>query len=414
MKILGVTAEYNPFHNGHEYHLKRAGELTGADYTIVCMSGNFVQRGEPAFMDKWTRSRIAVKCGADLVVELPFIFACNRAEHFARGAVDTLVSLGVTHISFGCETKNEGALRRLARKMVDSREELESAASELMKRQGISRAKAYELALDGMSEDREEAALYSKIAGSPNNILALEYLKRMEHHRAVGTPVADVPVLRRGSGYYDAGEGFAGASEIRKMDSEEVMTDYVPATALDEAGDMVTLKKSYDRAREKAFEILRSRIVISSAEELSGIYCVGEGLENRLKREIISAVSMEDLIERMVSKRYTAATVRRLLTYILLGVRGSEADSILEGGVQYVRVLAAGAGGRELLNLIKKEDRTPLPVLTNINREIPEDADDRFRRMLMNDIKASDVYNLLMERSMYQYSDKVVNPYIQP
>ncbi|MGI6767235.1 MAG: nucleotidyltransferase family protein [Lentihominibacter sp.] len=414
MKILGVTAEYNPFHNGHEYHLKRAKELTGTDYTVVCMSGNFVQRGEPAFMDKWTRSRIAVRCGADLVVELPFIFACNRAEHFAGGAVDTLVSLGVTHISFGCEAENEEALRRLARKMVVGFKELEPAVAELMKEHGISRAKAHELTVIKMSANKKEAAQNAEIISNPNNILALEYLKRMEFHRAEGRFIADVPVLRYGSGYYDVGKGFAGAAEIRKMDSEDVVAEYVPAATLEEAGDIVSQKKSHDRTREKAFEILRSRILVSSAEELAGIYCVGEGLENRLKREIVPAASMEDLIERMVSKRYTAATIKRILNYIILNVRGCEADSILEGGVQYARVLAAGAGGRELLNRIKKEERAQVPVLTNINREIPKDADDRFRMMLLNDIKSSDMFNLMMERSLYGYSDRVVKPYIQP
>lgn len=414
MKILGITAEYNPFHNGHEYHLARAKELTGADYTIICMSGNFVQRGEPAILDKWIRSRIAVRCGADLVVELPFVFACNRAEYFAGGAVDTLVSLGVTHISFGCETDNEEALRRLAHRMVDGFEELEPAVTELMKNKGVSRAKACELALVEMSANREEAAQYTKIIAGPNNILALEYLKRLEFHRAGGISVVDVPVLRYGSGYYDVGKGFAGAAEIRKMDSEEEVAGYVPETTLEETGDIVSQKKSHDKAREKAFEMLKSRIVVSSAEDLSGIYCIGEGLENRLKRKIISAVSMESLIEQMVSKRYSAATVKRLLTYILLDVKGHETDSILEGGVQYVRILAVGPGGRDLLNYIKKGETVKLPVLTNINREVPVDADERFVMMLRNDIKASDMYNLLMERSLYEYSDKVVKPYIQP
>ena len=101
MKILGITAEYNPFHNGHKYHLEKSLEVTGADYSVAVMSGNFTQRGEAALLDKWTRSRIAVENGIDLVVELPFVFACSRGESFARGAVDILEGLGATHIAFG-------------------------------------------------------------------------------------------------------------------------------------------------------------------------------------------------------------------------------------------------------------------------------------------------------------------------
>ena len=110
MKILGITAEYNPFHNGHRYHLEKSRELTGADYVIAVMSGNFTQRGEAAIMDKWERSRLAVENGIDIVFELPFVFACCRAEKFAAGAVDILAGLGATHISFGSES---GSLDRL-------------------------------------------------------------------------------------------------------------------------------------------------------------------------------------------------------------------------------------------------------------------------------------------------------------
>ena len=148
MKTVGITAEYNPFHNGHAYHICRTRELTGADCVIAVMSGDFTQRGEPAVQGKWDRAKAAVTApgGADLIIELPYVFACSRASVFASGAVDMLVRLGADCLSFGCEAEDPDRLRELARVLVSEDEAISEARNTYMK-DGLSGAKAYELAV---------------------------------------------------------------------------------------------------------------------------------------------------------------------------------------------------------------------------------------------------------------------------
>ena len=213
MKIAGITAEYNPFHKGHRYHIEKTREALEADCIIAVMSGNFTQRGEAAVMDKWTRSRIATEEGVDLVVELPFLYACNRAEFFAQGAVDILQSLGVSHISFGSESGDLEALQALAEDMVRHRETLAEDRMYFMKK-GFSFAKSLQLASEHIF-----GTARTKLMAEPNNILALEYLKRMVYWREQGHPMKAVTVKRYGSGYFEknGASGYAGASAIRRM-----------------------------------------------------------------------------------------------------------------------------------------------------------------------------------------------------
>ena len=212
MKILGITAEYNPFHRGHQYHLEQAKEITGADITLVAMSGDFTQRGEPAIEDKWKRSKDAVQSGADLVFELPFLFACNRAPYFAAGGVDHLIAAGATHISFGCEADDPADLLQLAADLQANRDELRAQTQANMQA-GVSYAKAYESATAAiLGEDAAGLIL------QPNNILAVEYLKRIGFWNEQGKDVVAVPVKRTGSGYRDSDDetAYAGASFIRQ------------------------------------------------------------------------------------------------------------------------------------------------------------------------------------------------------
>lgn len=423
MNILGITAEYNPFHNGHSYQLKKAKELTGAECTVVCMSGNFMQRGEPALSDKWIRSRIAVESGADLVIELPFVFACNQARYFGAAAVDILAELGVTHISFGCEANDHEKLKSLAHIMAIHEGEIDEFRREFMCSAGLSSAKAYELAVIKVCGELD-LDMDMAIMNSPNNILALEYLKRIEFvnnsRRCQGTDaeLKAMPITRFGSGYNDRGScrGFAGASVIRQMKSDDEIAEFVPRSTLAETGSVAKALRTLSGAKEKAFDILRSRTVTMEAEELAQLYMVGEGFENKLKKEILLATSFDDLVKRCVSKRYTAAAVRRMIIWIMMGIKGAEADKILDINKplsQYARVLALSHNGRKLLGSLRKGE-TGIKILTNINREVlPEDSDN-LKNMLKIDVLASDIYNIICGKSIYEHSDKVVKPYIKP
>ena len=175
MKILGITAEYNPFHNGHRYHLQRSMEMTGADYSVAVMSGSFTQRGEPAALDKWTRSRLAVQNGVDLVLELPFLYACSRGEIFASGAVDILRGIGATHISFGSESGDLEALQSLVTGMRMRSGEIDEIRLQEMQK-GDSFVRSLQRAVEKVL-----GASAAQLMAEPNNILAIEYLKRVDY-----------------------------------------------------------------------------------------------------------------------------------------------------------------------------------------------------------------------------------------
>lgn len=406
MKVLGITAEYNPFHNGHKYHIEKSREMTGADCVVAVMSGNFTQRGEAAILDKWERSRLAVENGVDLVIELPFVYACSRAQNFAEGAVDILKGLGVQMISFGSESGQIDDLYELASALVNGAEEIAQVREKFMQK-GTSYAKAGELAAsEVLGEDAARLML------EPNNILAIEYLKRILFWKEKGYVIEPVTVRRHGSGYFEENSetGFAGASAIRKMKTPEEFEKYVPENvvgALEHPKEKETAGFASERAlhaEERLFHLVRSEIVKSSPEALAQVYHMGEGLENKLKKEIVTARNMDELVFSVVSRRYTEAAVRRLLTYVLMGIREYEPHKAVYG-----RVLAANDKGRKLLGGLKKQD-DHMPIITNINKDELDNED--VQACLKYDMLASDMYNLIYDRDMYAFSDKVRRPYM--
>ena len=442
MKILGITAEYNPFHNGHRYHLQRSMEMTGADYSVAVMSGSFTQRGEPAALDKWTRSRLAVQNGVDLVLELPFLYACSRGEIFASGAVDILRGIGATHISFGSESGDLDALKSLVAGMRTHSGEIDEIRLQEMQK-GDSFVRSLQRAVEkvlGVSA--------AQLMAEPNNILAIEYLKRVDYWNGMEQDaggrrkrIEPCMVKRFGSGYGELNEkaGFAGATVLRKMaadgvsctdgESADCSTASDDRSAADDSAaacsdakaqlaDMLSRYMPSDSAealagagsREAAeyneFVMLQGELMRTGSSELSTIYCMGEGLENKFKKEIVRASSMEQFISSMVSKRYTEAAIRRLTTYVLMGIRAYQPEM-----KPYARVLAAGVRGRELLKLIKKEELATIPVITNINKQ--EDDCSEVRETLRYDILSADLYNIIMQRSLYDFSDRVMMPYIE-
>lgn len=400
MKTLGIVAEYNPFHNGHKYHMNESRRRTGANCIVAVMSGNFTQRGEAAVLDKWTRSRLAVENGVDLVLELPFIFACNRAETFAAGAVDILQAMGADWISFGSESGDLSQLAELAGQMAHHGGEISEKRRDIMKT-GRSFAKANELAVQAVL-----GADKSRLLLAPNNILALEYLKRIFYWQDKGAALMPVTIKRYGSGYLEANErmGFAGAAAIRRMKARDEFTAYMPENVADALAAALEGGRMQEHAQAQFFQLLRAEIIRSGAEELSRIYCMGEGLENKLKKEMIQAETLDRLLSAVVSKRYTEAAVRRILVYTLLSLKEREPERNL-----YARVLAFNDVGRKCLRLVKKQENSLLPVITNINKDA--EACMEAGRTLQYDILAADMYNILYDRDLYRFSDKVVRPY---
>lgn len=384
MNILGIIAEYNPFHNGHLYHMQQCKMKAEADFVVVIMSGNFTQRGEPAIFDKWERSRLAVQCGADLVLELPFAYAVNSAEYFAKGGVNILSGLGcVTHLGFGAETDQYELLLETAAFLAEENSQFRQHLKNNLDK-GASYAKARELALAELM-GKEAAAVSLK----PNNILALEYLKQLKLQESSITPVI---VNRKGAEYFDIApkDEIASATAIRCHMDFQQQKQYVPEPVAEALMHRTELSGYFD--------LIRSSILQKNLRELAEIFSVGEGLENRMKQYVRRCSSLKELVEKTGSKRYPKTRIMRSFCQTVVGLTAFE-DSY------YARVLAAGKKGTRLLRQIKKTSR--IPVITNINKEaqLPE--------LMEYDILAGDIYNLLSGADLYRGSDYVRHPFIE-
>lgn len=368
MKSFGIIAEFNPFHLGHKYLIDRGREETGCETCVAVMSGSFVQRGGPAVYDKWERAERAIDGGVNLVLELPAVYATASAESFALGGVKTFEALGcVDTLVFGSESGNIDELRAAAVLLKEREAELMDIVSGLCKK-GLSFPKAREEAVRSLVPE-----FNVKILREPNNLLAIEYLKQVKNMK-VHT------VKRIGQGHHKS------ATVLRNR-----LADAEP--------------EKFKRAAENYFNLIRTRILQSDSETLESMCAVGEGLGNRLKDCVRFAGSTEELIENVKSKAYTYSAVERLLSHIVLGI---ELDFKREPG--YARVLGFDEKGAMLLKRMKQEECNSIPVITNINKEWKHigGCED----MMEKDILATDVFNVIWGKNMYQESDYVKIPVI--
>ena len=293
MKITGIIAEFNPFHNGHKYLLEQAEGLK-----IVAMSGNFVQRGEPAIVDKWIRAQMALENGADLVVELPFLVAVQSADHFAKGAVEILSRLGIDQLTFGTEEVLD--YQAIATIYSEKEVEMEVFLRSLP---------------DDLSYPQKTQKMWETFAGveftgdTPNHILGLAYAKA-----CAGKGIALKPIQRQGAGYHSEEKevAYASATSLRLHKEDHAFVDQLmPNSQLFQLAPKVSWEDYY--------QLLRYQIL--THPDLTQIFQVNEELANRIRDAIRSASSVEDLVEKVATKRYTKARVRRILTYILVGAR---------------------------------------------------------------------------------------------
>ena len=384
LSSAGIVAEYNPFHNGHLWHIQETRRITGAEVILVVMSGYFTQRGEMAMRDKWSRAASAVRNGADLVVELPTVSAASSAGNFARAGVNILQNLGADFISFGSESGNLSALLSIKDKLQASEEEMEQRMLPLVK-EGFSWPRARQQVLKGILNEEEQDMLQS-----PNHILALEYLKYMDKAKPV-------TVKRQGAGYHDPKPSgrFASATAIRQL----------AARGLDLSGlvpDGLQVSVETLKNREEAyFRMVAQKILSTPAEMLDLAEAGGEGLGNKARNEIRSCRSMEDLYDTLKFKRYTRTRIQRFAAQILLGVTKEDVNACRD----YVRVLSLNERGSRYLKAVKKAGICGLPVITNVNRDLekaPEIED-----MIRKDMLAADLYNLASGRNLYEHCDMV-------
>lgn len=331
MKITGIVAEYNPFHTGHAYQLSKI----NADAVAAVMSGSFVQRGDVAVADKWTRAALAVKNGVDLVIELPAVFALSTAQKFALGAVSLLNDMGADEICFGSEYGDTDALRKAAELL----ENEPSGVSEKLKKLisgGMTYAAARERAYDGK--------IAKGVLSSPNNILAVEYMRALIRLNSKIVPFA---VTRAGGGYNELSprDGIASASAIR-----EILKNGGSAAEFTEFSGALNDLSRLDAA-------VTAKLRMMTSDELKKIADVSEGLENRVLRAARDCATIDEIAARIKTKRYTMSRIKRVLICSLLGITSDMASHMPD----YIRVLAMNKKGQTALKEIKK--RTSLPII---------------------------------------------------
>lgn len=358
MNILGIIAEYNPFHNGHLYHLNQAKARTCADYVIVAMSGHFMQRGAPACFSKWLRAKMALSCGADLVLELPVDFAMASAERFAYGGVYLLSAVGATHLGFGAESELK-VLGQAAELFASETEDLKSFL-----KQGLSfpvaRQKAYQLPIH-----------------SPNDILAVEYLKAC---RKLRSPLVPVAVSREQCGYHDRtpSGSFASATAIReRFKNGQDASFYLPSQVAPLCQSPI-LEHLFDKPVLCALQS-------QTARQLSETAGVREGLENRLLDSAYHAQTVEELVGLTKSKRYTYTAISRMVYAAFLGLTQSR----LADHPHYARILGISPKGRELLRNHKQNCTLPF---VNKPMEIYKGFSEDAVQEMELDFHASDLY----------------------
>lgn len=408
MKVLGIIAEYNPFHFGHLYHLRESKEITGATHAIAVMSGNFVQRGEPAITDKWTRAQMAVNNGIDLVLELPFVFATSSAEYFGEAGVGLLESLGIVDfVSYGSETGSANQIEKAAEFLAEENEDFKKRLKNNLA-QGLpfpsAREKAMSEAIPGLGE----------VLRHSNNILAVEYVKAAKR---IGSKMNFVAVKRLGSNFNESSPdelSFSSATAIRKeiyMGGLKKARDLIPQESLDVFKSSRMHGLSYPR-KEDLFNCLQFKLRMAGHEELELIEGMREGLENRLKAAAYKSLDYDSLIGNVESKRYPRSSIQRLLLHLLAGLKKSELNEFRNAGAYYARVLGMNEKGKSLIREIKK--KSDIAIITNVNRQKPEEK--LLERMMEYDLKATDLYMLLMMFKGCGFAgsqDKLTDPYIE-
>ncbi len=408
MKVLAIIAEYNPMHNGHIYQISEAKKLISPDYCIAIMSGNFTQRGELSLLSKWEKAAIAVKCGLDLVIELPTVFACNNAEYFAKGAVEILNRLKtVTHLAFGSECGDIKTLSETSEFLITYDDNISHKIKELSK-SGISYFEAQKKAVAALSNSNRFA-----IFSNSNDILAIEYIKKMKLTDSTIMPVA----IKRCGGAFNSintkQNAFLSATAIRNFlsqkenfNSYENIENFVPIETLKalKSGSY----KEFQKRDELYFAMLGANI-LNENTDLAQIFSITEGLENRILRCFKESASLSSLKQKLYSKRYAKSRINRSLSHILLGITKKDISDMLNLRPYYARILAFNAAKTELLKTVKKNKADDLPLITNLNKEINQPA-LKNNPLLNFDIKASNIFALLTLQSFYDCSDLTHSP----
>lgn len=406
MNVTGVIVEYNPFHNGHLYHLEQSKNLANSDYIVAVMSGNFVQRGEPAILDKWSRAEMALRAGVDLVLELPFIYSTSSAEGFAFGAVSLLNSLGiVNNICFGSESGDIASLKIISEILANEPREYKEFLQFHLK-SGLSFPSAREKALINYIENQESlkniAQEIKDILSNSNNILGIEYLKSLIKLKSSIKPWT---IIRKSNSYNqkNMSGAISSATAIRSNFSDiNLIQEAVPDYTLEILNREVNLGKGPINI-EKFSQTILYKIRSSSTEYIKNLLDVSEGLEYRIKQAAEESSNIDELISRIKNKRYTSTRIQRILLYSIFGITKDYQEQI-KNPAEYARILGFTQRGRALLRSLKES--SSIPIITN-----PSLKD---LNLLKTDVLATDIYSLAIANPNFKKAkqDLIKSPVI--
>ncbi len=400
MNITGIITEYNPFHNGHLYHLNTAKKITNCDGIVCIMSGNFVQRGEPAIIDKWKRAEMALLNGVDLVIELPTFYAVSSAEFFAKGAINILDRIGVVdNIFFGSECGDVDLLYKIARILTNEPEELKLKIKENLKL-GITYAKAREKALiDILNEDS-----LSEVLSNSNNILGIEYIKAIIKSNSSIIPLT---MKREGSKYNDKELNtiFSSATSIRENIKNgfnlSSLQPFIPSPSLKMLKSLANDNYPFV-FEEDMYGYIKYRL-LTNCINFNNLFEVKEGIDNKFIKEIYNSSSYEDLILKTKSKRYTYTKISRLLSQLFFSLDNYNFNELLQDNNLYARVLGFNHKGRLILKEMKKN--SSIPIIT----KVPKNIDNK---LLQLDIQSTKAYSIINGK-VNPLSDYLLSPIIK-
>ena len=382
MNVTGIITEYNPFHLGHLHHLKECKKNTNCNGVICVMSGNFVQRGMPAIMDKWERAKIAVKNGVDLVVELPLIFSISSAETFAYGAVALLEKTKiVNNLYFGSEHGNVLDLNKIASVIIKEPIEYKNTLKKELAK-GVPYHYARLTSLKNYFNDIN----LEEIISSSNNILGIEYLKALIR---LNSPIKPYTLKRIGSNYNDENitSLYASATSIRKSLSFNDFDKIKKVLPKESYEEIINLKNTDYKFvyPEDIFPFLKYKI-LTEGENLSKLSQLKEGLDNKIKKEILNSNNLNEFILNIKSKRYTYTAISRALVSFFIGMENFSLDDIKNSSIEYIRPLAFNERGSKILKEIKNKES--VKIITKLPKNIENS-------MLSLDLLGTKAYSIL-------------------
>ncbi|MBQ1171547.1 MAG: nucleotidyltransferase [Lachnospiraceae bacterium] len=391
MKITGIIAEYNPFHNGHSYQIKKAREITEADYIIVVMSGNHMQRGTPALIDKYSRAKMALSGGADMVIELPACYATASAEYFAMGAISILNQLGcVDSICFGSESGDITMLSKIAHALVDESDDFVQSLKTKLKN-----GDTYPVARNAaLAETIKDFTSFDTILGFPNNILGIEYIKAIIRQNSNIKPYTNT---RIGSDYhsYKLAENFSSAISIRQslslQDNLDMIQSQIPASAFEIMKE--DFHKTFPVYASDFSSMIKFKLLKERGQGFTQYFDVTQAISDKLEKEMFSMQSFDEFCDILKSKDITYARISRCLSHILLDIKAEDVQLFKENGITfYARVLGFNSNADKLTKTIKANASIPLITkTTSASSQLYPIGQKQFEQ----DIQASHIYECI-------------------